>query len=457
MKKTIAILFCISFFAGSAFSQQSVCKQDTVHFYQNGYRGLLTWQKSDNGTDWTPLPGSQKDTLKVIANSSAYYRTEVVDGYCKPYYSEAILLIVNQVPQVKLEMIDSVCLNDNAFFLDGGTPSGGSFWGTGVIDGKFSPSLAGTGTHKIHYRYSDGLSGCADTTFAFITVSPVAANAYAGSDLLHIPADSIQLNASIPVNGVGTWTLVNGSGGHFSDVHSANAWFVKSPSSLDYTLRWSISGVCGSSTDDVKISFFPLSKNPCPGTPTVTDSDGNVYPTIKIGDQCWMAKNLNVGRYVPSTVSIINHSDMSNNGIVEKYCLNNNLDSCKLYGGLYDWDEAMGYTDIDGAQGICPTGWHIATYADWNTLDSYFSYGEAGLQLKIGGDSGFEGHYAGDRHPQGEFFSNGSTGFFWLSGSYSFEGSNEGYVREIAACNGVIAKNHFDKRTGLSIRCIKNN
>lgn len=443
-------------FTLSAFSQQYACRQDTVHFYQTDYRGKLTWQKSVNGIDWSQLPGNLSDTLMVIANGPAYYRAEVIEGFCQPYYSEIIHLIVNENPPVTLELTDSVCLNERPFILDGGFPAGGSYWGNGVADGKFNPVAAGSGYHKIFYSYKDSVTRCADTTYAFISVSPLANKAHAGEDLVFVAADSVMLDGNIPENGIGTWSLEEGTFGHFSDIHSAKTWFIKDSNNMNFKLKWSITGKCSITSDEMTISFFPLSKNPCPNAPTVTDADGNIYPTVLIGDQCWMAKNLNVGQYVPSTVNNVEHSNLRNNGIIEKYCLHNNTDSCKLYGGLYDWDEAMGYTDVEGAQGICPNGWHIPTYGDWNKLDVLYKWGDAGRQIKEGGPSGFEGYLAGDRHPRGEFYSNGSSGFFWVSSTFVFEDYNDGYIREIASCNDIISTNHFNKKTGLSIRCIKN-
>ena len=455
MKKLLIILTAI-LLATAGYSQQSACRQDTVHFYQTGYRGTLTWQKSLNGSDWTPVPGTQKDTLTIIAASSSYYRTEIIEGTCKPYYSGAIHLTVYESPVVTLKEKDSLCSSEPALILGGGAPSGGSYWGDAVIDGRFIPAMAAQGKSKIYYRYTDPISGCSDTTFTFIEVIAAPNKADAGINMYNVPADSVLLDANIPQNAVGTWSIVSGKYGHFSDVHNPKAWFVKDSSNLEYTLRWSLTSKCGNSSDDLNLTFFPISKNPCPNAPTVTDTDGNVYPTVLIGTQCWMAKNLNVGRYVQSSVSNTDHSNVSNNGVIEKYCLNNKLDSCKLYGGLYDWDEAMGYTTTEGARGICPEGWHIPNVAEWNILDALYKWGTAGLEIKIGGGSGFEGYYAGDRHPQGEFYSNGSSGFFWVSGSFTYETIDEGYVREIAACNGLISTNHFSKKTGLSIRCIKN-
>lgn len=66
-------------------------------------------------------------------------------------------------------------------------------------------------------------------------------------------------------------------------------------------------------------------------------------------------------------------STMKDNGIMEKYCYDNKLENCEIYGGLYQWDELMQYTTVNGAQGICPDGWHVSTWEEWGTLASNYS------------------------------------------------------------------------------------
>ena len=143
--------------------------------------------------------------------------------------------------------------------------------------------------------------------------------------------------------------------------------------------------------------------------------------------------------------------------MIEKYCYDNDTANCKIYGGLYDWHEAMGYSEEEGAQGICPDGWHIPSNQDWADLDVQFKYGDAGEHLKDTGDTGFGGQFTGDRHQRGEFYSFGSSGFFWSSSSYIYNDVNEGFFRKICACNGFLEQDHFNKTTGLSVRCIKDN
>jgi uncharacterized protein (TIGR02145 family) len=165
----------------------------------------------------------------------------------------------------------------------------------------------------------------------------------------------------------------------------------------------------------------------CP--PTVEDQDGNTYKTVQIGDQCWMAENLNVGVMVDSVDTGSTHSDVSDNGTIEKYCYDNDPANCETDGGLYDWNEAMQYTTEEGTQGICPAGWHIPTDEEWKTLEMQLGMSQTeaddtgwrgtdeGDKLKVpdkceGGEncnaSLFGGLLAGSRHHEGPFYNRGA-------------------------------------------------
>jgi len=156
--------------------------------------------------------------------------------------------------------------------------------------------------------------------------------------------------------------------------------------------------------------------NACPGIPTVL-YEGKTYNTVKIGNQCWLKENLNVG-------SKINVSqNPSNNGTIEKYCYNDLESNCDLYGGLYQWNEAMQYALSEKTRGICPSGWHIPSQAEFQTLQS--NVNNDGNALKAIGQgsgngagtntSGFAGLLSGNREYNGTYVSLNSYGLFWSS------------------------------------------
>jgi len=188
--------------------------------------------------------------------------------------------------------------------------------------------------------------------------------------------------------------------------------------------------------------------------------DGQKYRTVQIGTQCWMAENLNVG------IRIDGIENQSNNGIIEKYCYDNTEANCDIYGGLYQWDEMMGYTTTAGVQGICPETWHLPTDADWTTLTTFLG-GEtvAGGKMKEAGtthwnspntgatnSSGFTGLPGGYRSTDYTFYSLSLTGAFWSSFEISATGA---WYRYLFYYNASVDRGNYGKGYGLSVRCLR--
>lgn len=202
---------------------------------------------------------------------------------------------------------------------------------------------------------------------------------------------------------------------------------------------------------------------------SITDSrDGKVYKTVKIGDQTWMAENLNYDA-----------TDWNS------WCFgkSNNKDSstCDVAGRLYTWAAAIdsiklkalksivcGYgrscTLPDMVDGICPSGWHLPNNAEWKDLFSAVGdISSAGKVLKSqsgwvnkgnGSDTyGFSALPTGDRGSNGNFYNDGAIAYFWSSTTNS---GTDAYTVEL--------NNHFDraylrlnpKNFGFSVRCLKN-
>ena len=195
--------------------------------------------------------------------------------------------------------------------------------------------------------------------------------------------------------------------------------------------------------------------------------NGQIYKTVQIGTQCWMAENLNIG-------TIINGSgDQTDNGVIEKYCYDNNSINCENYGGLYQWDEMMQYTSVYGSRGICPNGWYLPTDDEWKILegnvDSYYGVGDpewddigwrgfdAGLNLKslTGWSSGNNGTdlfefsaLPGGYYNSGTFADLNDRADFWSSS----EAGNPVWIRDIN--NNNVFRTFVNKKAGHSVRCI---
>lgn len=195
------------------------------------------------------------------------------------------------------------------------------------------------------------------------------------------------------------------------------------------------------------------------GDDLIDERDGQVYTTVEIGEQCWMAENLNYGTYIPSNASgSLTHDD----GIVEKYCWNNipnNCDNSTTHpGGFYEFYEAVQYYSgqpTEPVQGACPNGWHMPAKTEFTELINFLGgTSVAGTALKVGGSSGFEGVIAGWRCTlNGGFLTFYPKGFWWSSTQFNF---NDGWYMDVDNTNSYASQGHYGKSLGFNIRCIKN-
>lgn len=190
----------------------------------------------------------------------------------------------------------------------------------------------------------------------------------------------------------------------------------------------------------------------------VTDIEGNVYNTVEIGTQVWMVEDMKVGKYNDGTTipNITDKTAWQNSSTGACTWYNNE----KAWGTLYNW-----YAVNTGK--LAPTGWHVATHADWTTLTDYLG-GEnaAGGKLKETGtvrwdipnigatnESGFTALPCGFRKSDGTFSSFGGGGYWWSS--TEFDALNS-WARYIFWSDSFIYRGHFYKREGYSVRCVKN-
>jgi uncharacterized protein (TIGR02145 family) len=179
-------------------------------------------------------------------------------------------------------------------------------------------------------------------------------------------------------------------------------------------------------------------KSPSGKTSSFKDSrDGKKYKTVKIGEQVWMAENLNFNA---------NGSE----------CYENKPENCDKYGRLYDWN---------AAREACPQGWHLPSDGEWTTLTDFVGGSStAGTKLKAasGWDNNGNGTDAYDfaalpggyGSPYGGFSSVGEFGSWW---SGTEDGAGNAWVRNMDSDDEDVSRYGNGKILLLSVRCAQGN
>ena len=210
-------------------------------------------------------------------------------------------------------------------------------------------------------------------------------------------------------------------------------------------------------------------------TGTVTDIDGNVYQTVKIGDQWWLAENLKVTHY-RNGEAIPNVTDANEwyNLTTGAYCeYDNNSANVETYGLLYNWDA------VSDIRNIAPEGWHVPTDEEWKQLEMYLGMSQAeaddtgwrgtdqGSQLAGNaglwsdgalennaafGSSGLAALPGGYRDGNGDFDNVGNFAGFWSAAGSS---SASAWSRLLSFGNGYVYRLGDDERGGFSVRLLR--
>ena len=198
-------------------------------------------------------------------------------------------------------------------------------------------------------------------------------------------------------------------------------------------------------------------------TGDVTDVDGNNYHSVTIGSQVWLSENLKTTKYRDgSPISLVSSESEWSKLTTSAYCnFNNDVNNVAVYGRLYN------FFAVADSRGIAPSGWHVATDADWTTLSNFLG-GEvlAGGKMKETGTShwqsvntgatnetGFTALPGGMRHSSdGSFGQLGGYGYWWTSTENDV---NTAMMRSLYYNDTEVHHALFDKQPGFSVRCIK--
>jgi uncharacterized protein (TIGR02145 family) len=228
-------------------------------------------------------------------------------------------------------------------------------------------------------------------------------------------------------------------------------------------------------------SFTPIPGLRCPGTPSVTDIDGNLYHTVQIGNQCWTQSNMKVSKYrngdsIPTGLS---NSDWQNTLSGAFGLINNDPVNDSLFGKLYNH-----FSVVDN-RGICPTGWHVPSDREWNNMIFFLDLNtdttiigwqmssavnylkNSSIQPALNGwsstisasnSSGFSALPGGYIFWNGTNTGTGGEGVWWTSTATSLSQAwARGLASDRMSINRVENDGILTRNTGFSVRCLKNN
>jgi uncharacterized protein (TIGR02145 family) len=193
----------------------------------------------------------------------------------------------------------------------------------------------------------------------------------------------------------------------------------------------------------------------------VNDTDGNVYSTVNIGEQIWMAENLKTTRYRDGTaIPLITDNTIWSSLTTPGYCwYNNSEDTYKTnYGALYNWYAV-------NTRNLCPAGYHVPTDEEWGALYTYLDGSggklkETGIQHWASPNTGatnltgFTALPGGKRHNNGSYLNIGLHGTWWSS-SESY--TNSAWERDMSSNDSRVGRPSENMRVGASVRCLKDN
>jgi uncharacterized protein (TIGR02145 family) len=187
---------------------------------------------------------------------------------------------------------------------------------------------------------------------------------------------------------------------------------------------------------------------------------GAEFETIQIGDQIWMAENLNVDHYrngdlILEVKGASEWRSLTNGA----WCYYNSAsEGDASYGKLYNW-----YTVVDD-RGLCPPGWHVPSDKDWKILEKFLGdHNQPGGHLKSSlgwkypntegrNIAGFSAMPGGYRFGNGIYYDLGSYGYWWTNSSF---GSNNAWTRKLEYNTSDIIRSYQMKEMGFNVRCIK--
>ncbi len=364
--------------------------------------------------------------------------------------------------------------------------------------GSFSSSITGLNPNTTYYvrAYATNSEGTAYGNQVSFTTLPPSIPTVSTTSVTGITYNAATSGGNVTADGSATvtargvcWSTSQNptvSTSHTTD-GSGTGSFTSSITGLNpnttYYVRAYATNSAGTAYGN-QVSFTTYNDGqPCPGAAIITDYDNNTYNTVQIGYQCWMKQNLKTTHYSDGT-SIPLGGNTTSYDVAYRYYPNNSSSNVSTYGYLYNWKAVMrnsssSSSNPSGVQGICPTGWHVPSDAEWTQLENYVGSQSAyqcngsssniakALASATGWNSstttctvgntpannnatGFSAVPAGTVHAM--YLSFGYEAHFWSATQNS---SNFAYYRYLYYNSAGVYRDYFYKDGGYSVRCLR--
>lgn len=335
-------------------------------------------------------------------------------------------------------------------------------------------------------EYTSTVSGLVPNTTYYLCayVTNVVGTAYGEVMTFTTPCNSVTISISGTTSigaGQSTTLAASGANTYLWSTEETTASITTTPAeTTTYTVIGTNQYGC-TGTASVTVTVIPQGGQPCPGMATITDYDNNIYNTVQIGNQCWMKENLRTTSYSDGTP--IEQGTDTSRTTAYWYYPSGNSDNMSTLGLLYNWAAVMrgsasSSENPSGVQGVCPTGWHVPSDAEWTELTDYVSsqseYACNGTSIYIAkalasttGWNSFSSNCTVGNTPS----DNNATGLGivpagYYSGNYNAATTaycssateyNENYVynRNIGFFSSTVNRGNLAKYTALSVRCIR--
>jgi uncharacterized protein (TIGR02145 family) len=464
----------ISSNGGSAVTVSGIC-------WATSLNPTISNSKTTNGA----LTGSYSGNMTGLIMGTTYHVRAYATNAAGTAYGNDVSFNTLGIPTISTTAVSSIAattaVSGGNISANGGASisASGVCWSTsanpvitdskttdGSITGSFISNITGlTPGTTYHVRaYATNVVGTAygsDASFTTITTPTISTSPISSITLTSaLSGGNITTNggATVTASGICWATTANPTTANFLTTDGSLTGIFSSNLSLltpgtTYYVRAYATNIVGTSYG-TQVVF----------NTKISDIEDNTYNTVNINGQVWMAENLKATKYLNSDLIGTKTGDVSSESTPKyQWAYGDDETNVPTYGRIYTW---FAVTD---SRGVCPTGWHVPTDTEWETLKS--SLGDAstaGGKLKETGtihwtspntgatnETGFTALPGGYRLLNGSYASINLTGYYWSS---TPDGSNPafGLGQGLHYNDAIILRGGYDKHEGAYIRCLKN-